>query len=201
MAKQKDLLFEKVQVMQLGSALAISMSSPMQHNAEGVMAWSKHDFESSVRPELAILYRVARRLARSDDEASDLVQQTLVKAFQAWGRFDGRYLRSWLIQIMRNENLMRIRSSGKMEEVELDEAIAVDEPFWDEVHWRAQVGRVLQELDALPVEFRIAVTLCDLEQMTYEEAAKAMDVPIGTVRSRLSRGRSMLRARLTEGLE
>lgn len=185
----------------MSSALALheKLSLSMQHNAGGGMAWAKKDFEAAIRPELATLYRVARRLVRSDDEAADLVQQTLVKAYQAWTRFDGRYLRSWLIQILRNENLMRLRSAGKYEEVELDEAIAVDEPFWDEVHWRSQVGRLLEELDALPIEFKVAVTLCDLEQMTYEEAAKAMDVPIGTVRSRLSRGRAMLRAKLTEG--
>ncbi len=166
------------------------------HNPLGAMSWSKPDFEKSVRPELAILYRVARRLVRSEDEASDLVQQTLMKAFQAWHRFDGRYLRSWLIQILRNENLMRIRSSGKHEEIELDDQIAIDEPFWDEVHWRSQVHRILEELDRLPEEFKLAVTLCDIEQMTYDEAAIAMNVPIGTVRSRLSRGRALVRARL-----
>jgi len=168
----------------------------MQHNRLGVMSWSTPDFEKSVRPELAILYRVARRLTHSEDEASDLVQQTLMKAFQAWSRFDGRYLRSWLIQILRNENLMRLRSSGKHEEVELDDQIAIDEPFWDEVHWRAQVHRVLIELDRLPEEFKLAVTLCDIEQMSYEEAALAMEVPIGTVRSRLSRGRALIRSRI-----
>lgn len=170
----------------------------MPHNGSGVMGWSKPDFESSVRPELATLFRVARRLVPSDDEASDLVQQTMLKAFQAWNRFDGRYLRSWLIQIMRNENLMRLRSAGKHEQVELEEHIAVDEPFWDEVHWRSEVGRLLEELDRLPLEFRMAVTLCDIEQMSYEEAATAMDVPVGTIRSRLSRGRAILRRRLTE---
>lgn len=169
----------------------------MQHNLGGGMPWSKPDFEKSVRPELPILYRVARRLSRSEDEASDLVQQTLMKAFQAWSRFDGRFLRSWLIQILRNENLMRIRSSGKHEEIELDDQIATDEPFWDEVHWRSQVHRILEELDRIPEEFRLTVTLCDIEQMTYEEAAIAMNVPVGTVRSRLSRGRALVRARLT----
>lgn len=172
------------------------MQLVMPHNAWQAMARPKPDFEKSVRPELAILYRVARRLARSDDEASDLVQQTLMKAFQAWGRFDGRYLRSWLIQILRNENLMRLRSSGKHEEVELDDQLVSEEPFWDEVHWRSQVHRILEELDRIPEEFRLAVTLCDIEQMTYEEAATAMEVPIGTVRSRLSRGRALVRARL-----
>lgn len=178
------------------SSSSVRTTLAMQHNRERVMAWPQPDFEKSVRPELAILYRVARRLTRSEDEASDLVQQTLLKAFQAWNRFDGRYLRSWLIQILRNENLMRIRSSGKHEEIELDEQIAIDEPFWDEVHWRTQVHRVLIELDKLPEEFRLAVTLCDIEQMSYEEAALAMSVPIGTVRSRLSRGRAMVRARM-----
>lgn len=161
----------------------------------------KPDFETAVRSELPVLYRVARRMVRNDDEAADLVQQALVKAFGAWRKFDGKHLRSWLIKILRNENLMRIRSESRAEFVELVETSAVDTGFWDEVLWRNQVSRLLDELDGLPHEFRIAVVLCDVEQLSYEEAASAMDVPIGTVRSRLSRGRALLRSRLAEGNE
>ncbi len=156
------------------------------------------DFEDTIRPELAVLYRVARRLVPSDDEAADMVQQTLVKAFQAWARFDGRFLRSWLIQILRNENRMRLRSQSRHETEELNEEVAAEGSFWDEVHWRHQTSQILVELDKLPDEFKIAVVLCDIEQMSYEEAAKAMEIPVGTVRSRLSRGRAVLRKRLGE---
>ncbi len=161
----------------------------------------KPDFEAAMRGELPVLYRVARRLASDEDEAADLVQQVLVKAFSAWSRFDGQHLRSWLIKILRNENLMRVRASGKLQRVDLEEDTAVEAGFWDEVCWRDQSDRLLDELDSLPDEFKMAVVLCDVEQMTYEEAAKAMDVPVGTVRSRLSRGRAMLRKRLTSAAE
>jgi RNA polymerase sigma-70 factor (ECF subfamily) len=176
--------------------------SPSAYNAR-VFMWPlrKPDFETAVRRELPVLYRVARRMVRNEDEAADLVQQALVKAFGAWRKFDGKHVRSWLIKILRNENLMRIRSDARAELVELEEGSAVDSGFWDEVFWRNQVGRLLDELDGLPEEFKMAVVLCDVEQLSYEEAALSMDVPIGTVRSRLSRGRAMLRIRLTDSIE
>ncbi|MCG9894005.1 MAG: sigma-70 family RNA polymerase sigma factor, partial [Fimbriimonadaceae bacterium] len=124
-------------------------------------------------------------------------QMTLVKAYQAWERFDGRHLRSWLIRILRNERLMAIRSekpSVSLEEEDVAEP--VQEPFWNEVAWRAHAHRVLEELERLPDSFRLAIQLCDVEDMSYEEAAEALEIPIGTVRSRLFRGRQMLRNRL-----
>lgn len=85
--------------------------------------------------------------------------------------------------------------------MELEEHTAVDSPFWDAILWRDQVGRILEALDGLPEEYRTAITLCDLEQMSYEDAAEAMEVPIGTVRSRVFRGRRLLRERLSaEGI-
>lgn len=175
---------------------------PSAYNAR-VFMWPlrKPDFETAVRSELPVLYRVARRMVRNEDEASDLVQQALVKAFGAWRKFDGKHLRSWLIKILRNENLMRLRSQARADFVELEEDSAIETGFWDEVLWRNQVDRLLEELDLLPEEFKLAVVLCDVEQLSYEEAARSMDVPIGTVRSRLSRGRAMLRSRLVDAIE
>lgn len=158
----------------------------------------RRDFERQVSKELNVLYRVARRMGCKPEEAEDCVQTCLLKAFQAWERFDGRHLRSWLITILRNERLMAIRSQKpeiSLEESNVEEGI--EEPFWDEVSWKMQAERILEELEHLPENFRMTLHLCDVEQMTYEEAAKAMDVPIGTVRSRLFRAREMLRKRLT----
>ncbi len=157
----------------------------------------KGDFENSIRKELPVLYRVARRMGCTEEEAEDTVQSTLLKAFQAWTRFDGRHLRSWLIKILRNERLMVIRSQHN--DVSLDEhdtIEATEEPFWNEVAWRLEADRILEEMENLPEHYRLAIHLCDVEQMSYEEAADAMDVPIGTVRSRLFRAREMLRRRL-----
>lgn len=161
-------------------------------------SYRKPEFETAVRPELPLLYRVARRMTSHADEAEDLVQQTLIKAYRGWDRFDGGFLRSWLMRIMRNEMAyQKRREAAGLQTSELNEDLGGDDGLWDAVAWRDQAQRILEELDRLPPEYRLAVTLCDVEEMSYEEAAEAMDVPIGTVRSRVSRGRSMIRLRLT----
>ncbi len=157
----------------------------------------QNSFEKSVKGELAVMYRVAMRMGVSCEQAEDLVQITLVKAYQAWERFDGRHLRSWLIRILRNERLMAMRSERP--ETSLDEPGASEvqqAPFWDELSWKMEADRLLEELKNLPDIYQMTIQLCDVEQMTYEEAAEVMEVPIGTVRSRLFRGRAMLRCRL-----
>ncbi len=158
---------------------------------------SRDGFERALRGELAVLYRVARRMGASPEEAEDAVQSTLMKAFQNWDRFDGRHLRSWLIRILRNERLMAIRSERPTESLDHEDAPEPSEDtLWSEVTWRMEAGRILDELELLPEHYRLAVQLCDVEQMTYEEAAEAMDVKVGTVRSRLFRARALLRQRL-----
>jgi RNA polymerase sigma-70 factor, ECF subfamily len=146
---------------------------------------------------MGLLYRVARRLAGSADDAEELVQQTLIRAFQAWSRFDGRKLVAWLLRIMRNEHYAKFRSApppAQLPETEAEEP--ADETLWDTLCTREQSKKILEELQALPVEYRMAVHLCDVEELSYEEAAEVMEVPIGTVRSRLSRGRCMIREQL-----
>ena len=158
-------------------------------------------FERSVKGELAVLYRVARRMGASAEESEDLVQSTLLKAYQAWEGFDGRYLRSWLIRILRNERLMAIRSERPQSSLDENaEGEVADGPFWDELTWRLEAERILRELGSLPDIYQVAIQLIDVEQLTYDEAAQVMDVPIGTVRSRLFRGREMLRNRLQRTL-
>jgi RNA polymerase sigma-70 factor (ECF subfamily) len=155
------------------------------------------EFERTVKGELAVLYRVARRMGVSAEQAEDLVQITLVKAYQAWDSFDGRYLRSWLIRILRNERLMALRSEHPESSIEdTPDSELCDGPFWDEVSWKLEAERVLVELDRMPDIYQLAIQLIDVEQLTYEEAAQVLEVPIGTVRSRLFRGREMLRNRL-----
>lgn len=157
----------------------------------------KPPFDAAVRGELTVLYRVARRLALNESDAEDLVGSTLLQAARAWDGFDGRYLRSWLVQILRNEHLGLLRRRGRRPEASLEEAVEPsDEGFWEAVSWRAVGDDLIRELDRVPEDYRMAVVLCDVEGMAYEEAAKAMGVPVGTVRSRLFRGRRLLRARL-----
>ena len=159
----------------------------------------KLSFEDVVRTELPVLYRVARRLARNDADAEDLVGTTLLLAARAYPAFDGRHPRAWTIQILRNEFYGLTRKRANRPETALD-AVAEpsDDGFWREIEWRAVGDDLMRALDALPEEYRLAVALCDVETMPYEEAARAMGVPVGTVRSRLFRGRRLLRARLAD---
>jgi len=161
----------------------------------------KPRFEKVIRQELPMLYRVSRRFSPNSDDAEDMVQQTLIKAFRKWDQFDGRHLRAWLVRILRNEVLMARRAAGP--EVSLDlvgEAEFVEPPFWSEVLWRERQDQIMESLDSLPEIHRMLIQLCDVEGLTYEEAAQALDVPIGTVRSRLFRARAALRERLRPNL-
>lgn len=180
---------------ELGTANFQAAASGSVQKRESVVK-GEH-FESRVRDELPVLYRVARRLGASPEHAEDLVQQTLYKAYRKWHQFDGRYLRSWLVRILRNERLAEIRS-GKddKDHDELKEDTAVDDPFWPALETQLEADRILQALHSLSEAHRMVVQLCDVEQMSYEETAEAMDIPIGTVRSRLFRARAEIRRRL-----
>jgi RNA polymerase sigma-70 factor (ECF subfamily) len=154
-------------------------------------------FEKVALVEMPVLYRVAKRLTLDLNEAEDLVGQTLVKAVGAWSSFDGRFARSWLIRILKNEHLGNLRkSASRPTTVPLDDTQLSEEDCWEEVSWKAVGEEIWKELDALPEAFRLTIALCDVEELTYEEAAEAMDVPVGTVRSRLFRARRMLRSKL-----
>jgi len=162
----------------------------------------RNAFEDVALAELPVLYRVARRLTLSDTDAEDLVGQALLLAARGWNSFDGAHPRSWLIRILKNEHLGMVRKkAGRTIEALEEVPEPLEEGFWEEISWRAVGSDILRELDRLPEEYRIAVALCDVEEMSYEEAATAMEVPVGTVRSRLFRGRRMLRARLVHALD
>lgn len=153
------------------------------------------DFEASLRKELPVLFRVAKRLSRSVDIAEDLVGQTLYAAIRFRSSFDGRHLRSWLIKILRNEYNSHLRREASRPTVLLDEVEGESEAFWDEVNWKVDAETMLRELDNLTEEHRMIIQLCDVEELSYEEAADILDIPIGTVRSRLFRARAKLRER------
>jgi len=156
-------------------------------------------FEDAVTAELPVMYRVARRLTLDATDAEDLVGQVLLSAAKSWPPFDGRHLRSWLLKILRNEHFAGLRRKAvRPQTVPLDQAQDSIDEQWNPPDAEAAGSKVLQELDRLPEEYRLAVALCDVEELSYLEAAGAMDVPVGTVRSRLYRGRQMLRERLGE---
>ncbi len=161
-------------------------------------------FEEHVVPQLDILYRTARSLTRSSSDAEDLVQETLLRAFRAIDRFDGRYPRAWLLTIMRNANINRARKktpdllddpeytferSTRFAETRTPEDDVV-EPVFDEV--------VQTAYDRLSDDFRNVVELVDLNGLAYAEAAELLDVPVGTVMSRLHRARKRIRDEINE---
>jgi RNA polymerase sigma-70 factor (ECF subfamily) len=159
-------------------------------------------FNTHVLPELDILYRTAWSLTRSDAEAQDLVQDTLLRAFRAIDRFDGRYPRAWLLTIMRNANINRAR---KKKPDLLDDPDATFERSVDFADSDDPETVVIEPLfdsaieDAfgeLPDKFREVVELVDLNGLAYQEAAELLDVPVGTVMSRLHRARKRIRDHL-----
>ncbi len=147
--------------------------------------------------ELEVLYRVAKRMTLNDADAEDIVGQTLLNAYRNWDTFDGKHARSWLIKILNNEWLMLLRKRKVRQEVDIENSVEpADEDFWKAIDVQMDIKDVVKALDDLPEEYRVAVTLCDLEELTYETASEALGVPIGTIRSRVFRGRRILRHKL-----
>jgi len=167
------------------------------------------EFEEVALVHLDALYRSALRLTHNRSEAEDLVQETCLRAFRGFHRFNpGTNCRAWLFTILRNAFLNRIRQAGRDvlagESVDLEsttfpgvaETLPArghpDEEFFQTVLH----GDVDRALKALPLPFREVVILADLEGLAYKEIAQVVGCPIGTVMSRLSRGRGLLRQAL-----
>src|SRR5688500_1596300 len=168
-------------------------------------------FEREALACLDSLYRTALRLSRDRADAEDLVQDTYLKAFRAAGRFEpGTNLRAWLFTILHNTAKNRVRDRAR-ERVTVDSDVVerasdgpppaslarvVETP--ETLLLRDTLAPALQSaIDALPEAFREAVWLRDVEEFSYAEIAKMLDVPIGTVMSRISRGRHLLFERLS----
>lgn len=159
-------------------------------------------FDELIVPELDFLARIARTLSSSAAQADDLAQETLLKAFRAMDSFDGRYARAWLARIARNTAMNRDQRNREIpvgDEMSLEadpvtQAFGVmnDDPASIVVDQQLD-GLLVNALQALPDDFRLVIQLVDVEQMKYQQAAQALDIPVGTVMSRLHRGRARLR--------
>lgn len=158
---------------------------------------SKPSVSDVLERELEMLYRVAKRLTLNDPDAEDLVSQTIAIAFKSWDRFDGRHPRSWLVTILRNEWFQTLRKRKMRSETEFD---AIHEPsdegFWKSIDRKLEAEMIVEAVQTLAEEYRDAITLCDIEELSYDEAAEALGIPVGTIRSRLFRGRKILRSKL-----
>jgi RNA polymerase sigma-70 factor, ECF subfamily len=160
-------------------------------------------FREQVLSELEVLYRVARRMTRNPGEAEDLVQDALVRAYRGFDGFDGRYPRAWLLTILRNTHINRLR---KRRPDLLDDEVAQRVPApgadgrQDGTSERALHDEfdplVRDALAALSANHRAVITLVDLDGLSYQEAAEVLGVPVGTVMSRLHRARRKVRAEL-----
>lgn len=160
------------------------------------------DFETTALPHLDVLYRVALRLTGDAAAAEDLVQETMLRAWRAWGSFrPGSNARAWLVTILRNQfiNAWRARQRAPQQvDVEaIPELPDVGDPDPEGRFFAGLVDdEVLAALDALPPDFREVVVLSDLEGLPYAEVAEALDIPVGTVKSRLFRARRILQDQL-----
>jgi RNA polymerase sigma-70 factor (ECF subfamily) len=163
-------------------------------------------FEADALSHLDSLYGTALRLTRNEADAQDLVQDTYVKAFKSEKQFKpGSNLKAWLFTILHNTFRNWRRDSGRdpvdVDSEQVDMAVAVDPAGTPEEQlMRAAIGPDLQDaLDSLPEAFREAVWLRDVEEFPYSEIAEVLGVPVGTVMSRISRGRRMLYNRMVAG--
>jgi RNA polymerase sigma-70 factor (ECF subfamily) len=158
-------------------------------------------FERYVLPEIEVLLRVARTMTRNQAEAEDLVQDTLLRAYRAIGRFDGRHPRAWLLTILRNTHINRNRRRRPVLLHDPDTALEQLASIANGDRAESSVedaldGEIVAALSALSVDFRQVVELVDIDGLSYAEAAEVIGVPVGTVMSRLHRARSRIRDRL-----
>jgi RNA polymerase sigma-70 factor, ECF subfamily len=170
----------------------------------------REEFARCALPHMDQVYTAGRYLTRNKEEAEDLLQETFLRAYRFWHQFTpGTNCKAWLITILHNNFKNRYRDRYREQQtVEFDEAV-----YGPESAATADLSRTNPEelvfsqllddemeraLQSLPVEFLETVVLVDIQELTYEEAASVLGCPIGTIRSRLSRGRQLLHAALRQ---
>jgi RNA polymerase sigma-70 factor (ECF subfamily) len=157
------------------------------------------------------VYRVARRLVSTREEAEDLMQETYARAFRSWQSFQpGTNLRAWLLRILTNLNIdrgRRIQRSPDLQPLEegdyylynrLEESGREPNNDQDRVDERLSQDDVVAALSAVPHDFRDVIVLVDIGDFSYADAAQILEIPIGTVMSRLHRGRRILKRELAD---
>ncbi|MDX2063639.1 MAG: sigma-70 family RNA polymerase sigma factor [Bacteroidia bacterium] len=165
--------------------------------------------ERELLPHADLLFRFAYKLTGDEELAADLVQETYFKACRYIGNFQaGSNAKAWLYRILKNNFINEYRRKKRTPaQIDIEKAISAEtrpEPTliqhssqdtWIQNLMSDEVARAIREL---PVDYRVVVVLCDIEEFSYEEIAEIVDIPVGTVRSRLHRGRNILRDRLTK---
>jgi RNA polymerase sigma-70 factor (ECF subfamily) len=159
------------------------------------------------------VYRVARRLVGSREEAEDLVQQAYERAFRAWRQYTpGTNMRAWLLRILTNLNIDRGRRHQRSPQTtsldteaadyflynKLEAQVPEENPDEERVMDRLSQDSIVDALAEVPHDFRDAIVLVDIGEFSYADAAQILDIPIGTVMSRLHRGRRILKKNLAD---
>ncbi len=157
------------------------------------------------------VYRVARRLVGSREEAEDLMQETYARAFRSWQSFQpGTNLRAWLLRILTNLNIDRGRRQQRAPDMQpleegdyflynkLEQAAPEENPDEQRVLERLSQDDAVGALSAVPHDFRDVIVLVDIGDFSYQDAAQILDIPVGTVMSRLHRGRRILKHELAD---
>jgi RNA polymerase sigma factor (sigma-70 family) len=196
---------------QQASASAFSAADD-QSLVRGVIAGEPAAFERLMRRYNQRLYRLARAVLRNDEEAEDALQEAYLSAFRSIARFrQESALSTWLSRLVLNESLGRLRRSARRHNVipivsangatEMN-AMADDAEGPDQAFGRAQMRTLLErQLDALPESFRVVFVLRSVEDLSVEETAQCLDIPAGTVRSRYSRAKALLREALAQEVD
>ena len=180
------------------------MADESQTSATNPARLAPGSFDAFVSPHLPVLLRVAKSLCRSADDAEDLVQDTLFRAYKGLSTFDGVHPRAWLLTIMRNANINshRRRRPGLLRDTgdfagETDRRNPPSPSAEDVATAHLPAAWIADALRCLSVRHRQAVQLVDIDGLSCDEAAAALGIPTGTVMSRLHRARHSMRAHLT----
>ncbi len=168
------------------------------------------DFDEEIIPHMDALYNFALRLTADPIDAEDLVQESVVKAYRFFSSYEkGTDAKAWMFRILKNSFINNYRKTSKQpSQVDYDEVSSYYESIRAERTETSDLESLMfrelmdddlsTALARLPEDFRTVVLLCDVEGYTYEEIANMLDVPIGTIRSRLHRGRNLLKTELLE---
>lgn len=167
-------------------------------------------FEREFLPHITALYNFAFHLSYNEDDANDLVQETYLKAYRFANSYvEGTNAKAWLFKILKNafinEYRKKVKQPSKVDYEDVigyhdsDDTSSTGSLDMREEIFQGMIGdEVTRAINSLPVDFRSVILLCDIEGFTYEEIARIVDIPIGTVRSRLHRARQMLKELLLE---
>jgi RNA polymerase sigma-70 factor, ECF subfamily len=182
--------------MTASPAPSTSLSAEPVLPGEGA-EWTPPSWDEVVREHADRVYRLAYRLTGNQHDAEDLTQETFIRVFRSLASYKPGTFEGWLHRITTNLFLDMVRRRGRIRMEALPEdydRVPADDPNPEQIYHDSRLGPDLQAaLDSLPPEFRAAVVLCDIEGLSYEEIGATLGVKLGTVRSRIHRGRQALR--------